>query len=510
MKRKSIHFIAVFVLAALAIIGFVCLTRGNLTAVDMRVRKQEGTVNLYNEKGVARTLTDDLRLTSGCSLETKDESLVAVSLDDIKLITMGEDSNATIKKNGKKLEYILNDGELFFNVTEKLSDDEVFDIRTSNMIVGIRGTSGYVCKNGNDEPFLMLTDGKAEVTATDPDSGAEQKLEIMPGEMVTLSESDGGLQLIKEYFVLSNLPRFVLDLIREDQELSDRIEAATGYAMDAILYSNDEPAIVSEACTGKLRKETLTTLYNDSPTHTESDEHFYDESGNKIKTIHSEEGIPLFCIMFTNDEQGRTILEEHSFIEENFGSADINFEKFKTYLEYSIESEYDSEGKLVHRKKNVTQGYLNVQTEYEEFYTYDSNGKLIEVNLPEYAGNTRVGKPGKYIYTYSDSNTVICKFYYANGEEGEEEYTRKYDDAGQLTFYEEWNPIAGYTNESRKNIEYDDKGNITAYTELTGGSEWGDSVSYKLEYEYNPEGNIIKCTKHAGQGLVYVYDYEYY
>jgi hypothetical protein len=51
---------------------------------------------------------------------------------------------------------------------------------------------------------------------------------------------------------------------------------------------------------------------------------------------------------------------------------------------------------------------------------------------------------------------------------------------------------------------------MISYLEHTGG-EWGDTVSHSftLEYEYDAEGNMIKCTKDTGTGSVYVYDYEY-
>ena len=33
---------------------------------------------------------------------------------------------------------------MFFSVDEKLKEDEEFEIHTSTMVLGIRGTSGYV------------------------------------------------------------------------------------------------------------------------------------------------------------------------------------------------------------------------------------------------------------------------------------------------------------------------------------------------------------------------------
>lgn len=49
-----------------------------------------------------------------------------------------------LRKADKQLEVMLNAGTLYFNVTEPLSDNESQNIRTSTMIMGIRGTSGWV------------------------------------------------------------------------------------------------------------------------------------------------------------------------------------------------------------------------------------------------------------------------------------------------------------------------------------------------------------------------------
>lgn len=45
-----------------------------------------------------------------------------------------------IEKSGKNLEIVVDRGGLFFNITEPLAEDETMNIRTSGMMVGIRGT----------------------------------------------------------------------------------------------------------------------------------------------------------------------------------------------------------------------------------------------------------------------------------------------------------------------------------------------------------------------------------
>ena len=70
---------------------------------------------------------------------------------------MDADSQAEIQKNGKDLEILVNTGSVFFHVTEPLEEDETMTIRTSSMMVGIRGTCGWVTSDGgkNSQVFLL-------------------------------------------------------------------------------------------------------------------------------------------------------------------------------------------------------------------------------------------------------------------------------------------------------------------------------------------------------------------
>ena len=64
-----------------------------------------------------------MRLAGGQTVTTEGESLIMVSLDDTKLMTMEESSKAEIKARGKKLLFNLLEGNLFFN--DDGSDKEV-------------------------------------------------------------------------------------------------------------------------------------------------------------------------------------------------------------------------------------------------------------------------------------------------------------------------------------------------------------------------------------------------
>ena len=154
--------------AVIAVVAAIILNANRITAISIRLQRIVGTVNLYDGKGKEKTLVEKMRLSSGHSLTTALESLVMVSLDETRLLTLEEGSKAQIQAKGKKLAFDLKSGSLFFNVNEKLEDDETFDIRTSTMVCGIRGTSAFIGKDSKGHETVMVTDGVVHVVAENP------------------------------------------------------------------------------------------------------------------------------------------------------------------------------------------------------------------------------------------------------------------------------------------------------------------------------------------------------
>lgn len=114
------------------------------TATTLRLESTEGTVTLTSQSGKTLSKKDGMKLSSGSSLTTGKSSYAYVSLDDTKVSKLDASSSVTIKKSKKKLELLVESGNLFFNVKEPLKADETMEIRTSTMVTGVRGTSGYV------------------------------------------------------------------------------------------------------------------------------------------------------------------------------------------------------------------------------------------------------------------------------------------------------------------------------------------------------------------------------
>ncbi len=144
-NNRKVYVIAVIALVAVLAVSLciVFMRTGNI-ASTMRLLRVEGTVNVEDAKGGSKPVADNIRFQSGDALSTGSDGLASVGLDDTKIVTLKNDSRAEFVKKGKQLELKLTKGALFFNVTEKLKSDEKFEIKTSTMTAGIRGTSGIV------------------------------------------------------------------------------------------------------------------------------------------------------------------------------------------------------------------------------------------------------------------------------------------------------------------------------------------------------------------------------
>ena len=230
-KKKLVVIIATVVLVLVVAVIFFINFRSQITATTMRLLRVEGTVSL-EEKGKTRTVKENLRLNDGNALSTESESLVSIGLDETKVVTLDEKSRAEFSQKGRKLNLNLTDGSLFFVVEKPLEADESFDIRTSTMVVGIRGTSGWVSVEGENES-LIITDGIVHVKGTNPVTGESKEIDVSAGQKISIylyNDRDvDSIMFHLENVTERDLPKFVLDRLREDPDLLDLVIEQTGW-----------------------------------------------------------------------------------------------------------------------------------------------------------------------------------------------------------------------------------------------------------------------------------------
>lgn len=113
-------------------------------AATMRLLLAEGSVSIRDAAGIPVSYISNMRLYSGYTVSTGDGSSAYILLDDSKAVKLDRNTTVLIKKSGRKLQVKLKAGQLVFNVTAPLDSGESLEIRTSSMVVGIRGSSGVV------------------------------------------------------------------------------------------------------------------------------------------------------------------------------------------------------------------------------------------------------------------------------------------------------------------------------------------------------------------------------
>jgi uncharacterized repeat protein (TIGR02543 family) len=239
-KKITVSVIAVVAVAAIGVTIFL-INRNMILATTMRLLKVEGTVNIEDATGTVKPVIDNIRFQSGDTLSTGSDGLASIGLDDTKIVTLQNDSSAQFIKSGKQIELKLKQGGVFFEVTEKLTDDETYEIETSNMTVGIRGTSGYVWYDESGLQSLVITDGKVLVSGHNPQTGETKTVEVCGGQQVScflyndITEERTSIEFELKDLDESELPEFPLQMLAENPELMEKVCAETGWDKDELL-----------------------------------------------------------------------------------------------------------------------------------------------------------------------------------------------------------------------------------------------------------------------------------
>lgn len=235
MKKRFLAMALVLLVAACSLAG--C---GRLKATTMRLISHEGRITL-EENGKHKKIKENLRINSGSEIKTSYYSSATIGLDDVKVVSMDQESVAEFTQDGKKLEMTLTKGSIFFEVKKPLEADETFNIRTSTMICGIRGTSGYVEVYDDGTERLIVTDGVVHVTLIDPETGEVKETDVSAGEQLKVyGEYKEGLEnFFFEFEKLTSeiIPAFARNYILLNEELKEKISEDIGKEeLDAVLW----------------------------------------------------------------------------------------------------------------------------------------------------------------------------------------------------------------------------------------------------------------------------------
>ncbi len=204
MRGKRSWRVLIGILAGVLCLGAMsgCGKDNSLLAVIIRLLRLEGTVSLEDASGKVLSLLDGMKLYDGNVLTTGNDGLAELGLDDAKIVTLNTDSKMQFHKEENAMSCYLEAGELMFNVTEPVPEGQTFDIQTSTMVVGIRGTVGVVravtLTDEEKKEFeelgyvpkaeLQLLEGTTDVTYVNVNTGEKETVSISSGQSVTVFE----------------------------------------------------------------------------------------------------------------------------------------------------------------------------------------------------------------------------------------------------------------------------------------------------------------------------------
>ena len=210
-----------------------------MKASTIRLSDYEGNVTLTSELGRVQELKQNLRIFGGSKLETGKKGKAWVLLDEDRMVTVMHQSTVDFYQSGKSISLSLEKGDLFFNIARDLEEDESFDISVSTMIIGVRGTSGYVREDEDGYPVLYLTSGKVMVYVEDPESGNTDQRKVKAGQKLTVIITDGGIEMIVEDINLNTLPEEAVFEIVTNDDLFDEVLEETGWDKEELEYLYD-------------------------------------------------------------------------------------------------------------------------------------------------------------------------------------------------------------------------------------------------------------------------------
>lgn len=236
MKKKAlITIISAALILIAAIITIIIVSR--MSATTMRLIRYDGEITLTTGSGKSLEATEDRRLTNGNILNTKTESQAWVLLDTDRVVTLMEESTASFIQKGKKLTLNLEEGRIFFDIDRSLENDESFDICTSTMIIGVRGTSGYVDSDENGNSVLYLTTGRVNVSGLDDNGDEFGSDKIKPAQKLTVDADNETITVtdVTEY----DLPAELVLTITSDDALLEKITDATDWSEETLKLLED-------------------------------------------------------------------------------------------------------------------------------------------------------------------------------------------------------------------------------------------------------------------------------
>ena len=233
MKQNGNYRIQKLKFAVLTMLVCVLLLSQNFTvltqaatarATTMKLDSFKGSVTVKTMNGSQRKASKGMRLLNGYEVSTADGSEAFISLDNSKAVKLDAKSSVQVRQAGNRLELMIKSGKVFFNVSKPLKSNETLNVRSSTMVAGVRGTSGYATVH-EEETKMYLLEGNLGMTRTNPVTNKVETVQIKGGEVASSYKYEQKkVDVTIEKFTEVDVPAFVVEEVAKDVELQKKID----------------------------------------------------------------------------------------------------------------------------------------------------------------------------------------------------------------------------------------------------------------------------------------------
>jgi hypothetical protein len=197
----------------------------------VRLTGGRGTITVTDSKGKKTKVMTKMRLENGSLVTTSSKSYATVKIDSTKYIKLDSLSKAEVRKTNGKAEVLLGAGNLFFNVTSALADSEIFNIRTSNMIMSVHGTCAQVEVIDSKHTRVCLLEGSLNCKMTSLKSGESKTVILLAGQAADFYLTGKGTddcKVVTEDVSTDAVRGFVLEELLNDKSLANKVFQQSG------------------------------------------------------------------------------------------------------------------------------------------------------------------------------------------------------------------------------------------------------------------------------------------
>lgn len=186
MVISNKKIIASILVSALLCLLYIPTNADEIKASMMKLSKTQGTVAVLDKNDRSVSLFNGMKLQNGYEVATAQASYAWINLDDSKLVKLDALSNVGVEQVNNNLTLTLNSGKILVDVSKKLGADETLNIKTGNVITGVRGTLFTV---EADDPYfdntenvkIVVLEGKVSAKAVDLATGTEKEIFVEQG-----------------------------------------------------------------------------------------------------------------------------------------------------------------------------------------------------------------------------------------------------------------------------------------------------------------------------------------